>query len=386
MWPGSSGDVITQLGGRYPRLPPFATKVFVKKRSWKLIKEEFVEKVVAARILCPSAEVARGFLVKTEDGSYLTTMVAVENVKEFSGEFEVDAAPTPTAVTRGSTPGSREDRNGYRKVSGTKGRVSWILRQRSTSCRTRSWGRCSWRTADFSPQAVDELLDGLWLSEMMVPNRRSKVFLDHPMLSAHVAGMFRHGGVVGATNLARQRPALTKFLVAAMKAQMPPGTSFTTIALNSNTPMRCHKDSNNRPGEKAFLMGFGNYVGGGLWCHEDNVRQSVAWKQFQGQWLPGRTYNTYHNLVCFDPCRFHQPQQWEGKRITISAYTVNCYDNCSQAHRALLQALGFPLPHDCVRARPEGGEGAYEDVLVSGGTKSLRRPKGALRVLCSGFF
>ena len=58
-----------------------------------------MEKVVAARILCPSAEVARGFLVKTEDGSYLTTMVVVENVKEFSGEFEVDAAPAPTAVS-----------------------------------------------------------------------------------------------------------------------------------------------------------------------------------------------------------------------------------------------------------------------------------------------
>eukprot|EP00439_Symbiodinium_sp_Y106_P045951 s5430_g5.t2 len=86
-------SVATQLGGRYPRLPPFGTKVFVKKRSWKRIKEEFTEKVVAARVLGPSLDVAKGFLVKTEDGSYLTTMVAVENVKEFSGEFEVDAPP-----------------------------------------------------------------------------------------------------------------------------------------------------------------------------------------------------------------------------------------------------------------------------------------------------
>ena len=112
----------------------------------------------------------------------------------------------------------------------------------------------------------------------------------------------------------------------------------------------------------------------------------MTWKQFRGRWLPGRIYHTYHNLVCFDPCRFHQPQQWEGKRITISAYTVNCYDNCSQAHLALLQALGFPLPHDGVRAQPEGGEGACGNVLGSGATKSLRRQKGALRVLCcSGF-
>ena len=66
---------------------------------------------------------------------------------------------------------------------------------------------------DFSPEAVDELLDGLWLSEMSVPNRRGKAFQDYPVVSAHVAGMFRHGGVVGATNLARRRPALTKFFL-----------------------------------------------------------------------------------------------------------------------------------------------------------------------------
>ena len=257
-------DVITQLGGRYPRLPPFATKVFVKKRSWKLIQEEFVEKVAAARILCPSAEVARGFLVKTEDGSYLTTMVVVENVKEFSGEFEVDAAPAPTAV-----PGTRHRVRGKTAMAIARCVESERLCKLDPQIeehllQDEELAEVFLENGDFSPQAVDELLDGLWLSEMTVPNRRSKAFLGHPTVSAHVAGMFRHGGVVGATNLARQRPALTKFLVAAMKAQMPPGTSFTTIALNFNTPMQCHKDSNNRPGEKAFLMGFGNYVGGGL--------------------------------------------------------------------------------------------------------------------------
>ena len=88
---------------------------------------------------------------------------------------------------------------------------------------------------------------------------------------------------------------------------------------------------------------------------------------------------TYHNLVCFDPRRLHQPQPWEGRRITLSAYTVNCDCNCSQANRELLQALGFPLPQVQVRASPEGGGAA-------GGMKSLRRPKGALRALCSTSF
>eukprot|EP00439_Symbiodinium_sp_Y106_P031339 s1882_g3.t1 len=255
-------EVITQLGGRYPRLPPFGTKVFVKKRSWKLLKEEFVEKVVSARILCPSMEVARGFLVRTEDDSYLTTQVAVENVKEVSGEFEVDAPPMP-----GAEPGSRHRIRGKTTMAISKCVEDELLCRLDPQAeehliQDEELAEVFLDRGDFSPEAVDELLDGLWLSEMSVPNRRGKAFQDYPVVSAHVAGMFRHGGVVGATNLARRRPALTKFLVQAMKAQMAPGTTFTTIALNFNNPMQCHRDSNNKPGENAFLMGFGDYVGG----------------------------------------------------------------------------------------------------------------------------
>ena len=104
--------VAEQLGARLPRLPPFGTKVFVRKRSWQMLKEEFVEKVVVGLAsLCPSMDVSRGFLVRTEDGHYLTTMVLVENVKEVSGEFEVDASPAPT-----SEPGARHRVRGKKPI------------------------------------------------------------------------------------------------------------------------------------------------------------------------------------------------------------------------------------------------------------------------------
>ena len=344
-------DVITQLGGRYPRLPPFGTKVFVKKRSWMLLKEEYVEKVVAARILCPSMDVARGFLVRTEDNSYLTTMVAVENVKEVSGEFEVQAEPSV-----GVQPGARHRVRGKTTMAIARCQEDRLCKLDPQAeehlIQDEELAETFLDQGDFSPDAVDDLLTSLWLSEVSVPNRRGKAFQDYATVSAHVAGMFRHGGVVGATNLARQRPALTKFLVEAMKAQMPPGTTFTTLALNFNTPMQCHRDSNNKPGEKAFLMGFGNYVGGQLWCHPE-----VVWNKVQGRWLPGQDHATYHLLVSFDPRCLHQPQPWEGNRITLSAYTVNCDGNCSQINRDLLQALGFPLPQVQVRASPAAAGG-----------------------------
>ena len=97
----AQSDLLRQLGVKQPTLPPFATRVYVKRRSWTARYHEWEEKVVPATILCPSADVSRGFLVKTEEGSYLTTMVAVENVKETTGEFEVPeehAAPALVPV------------------------------------------------------------------------------------------------------------------------------------------------------------------------------------------------------------------------------------------------------------------------------------------------
>ncbi|CAE7943445.1 unnamed protein product, partial [Symbiodinium sp. KB8] len=349
--------VVTQLGGRYPRLPPFGTKVFVKKRTWKMLKEDFVEKVVSARILCPSADVARGFLVKTEEGGYLTTMVAVENVKEVSGEFEVDAAPAPVVQ-----PGARHRIRGKTTMAIAKCAEEKLCKldpqQEEHLIQDEMRAEAFLEAGDFSPAALEELLESLWLADTTVPNRRGKPFENYSKVSAHVTGMFRHGGVVGATTFVRLRPALTKVLVEAMKAQLPAGTTFTTLAVNFNVPMQCHRDSNNRPGEKAYIMGLGNYAGGGLWCHVDATeKDKVVWKKFQGKWLPGRVHNIYHNVVPFDPCQWHQPQVWEGRRIAISAYTVNCVTNCSASNRDLLQALGFLLPQELVRARPEGGGG-----------------------------
>ena len=365
-------EIVTQLGGRLPRLPPFGTKVFVKQRSWRMKKEEFMEKVVAARILCPSMDVARGFLVRADDGTYLTTMVAVENVKEVSGEFEVDAPPRlaaepgvrrrlreKTPVVASLQPG---DDQGRRKVCEEDEKV--LLQDEKLA-------KEFFEAGDFSMTAADELLEGLSLGELYTPNRRPGLYEgDCQKVAVHVFGLYRHGGVVGTTLGARRRPWLARFLSEVVKAHVPPGTTFTTMSLNFNTTMRLHRDGNNQAGEKAYLMGFGSYVGGGLWCHEDAGPASM-WKKFNGKWLSGRAHPTYHQVVQFDPCRLHQPLPWTGRRVTLSAYTVGCVDNCTQQGRDLLQQLGFPLPHTQV-VQPEGGglcmvvaKGGQDEVPVS---------------------
>ena len=129
---------------------------------------------------------------------------------------------------------------------------------------------------DFSWQAVEELLDGLWLSDIVVPNRRKGAFEPSSFISVHVAGMFRHGGVVGATNWVRRRPALTKLLVEAMKRHLPAPATFSTLSLNFNNPMQCHRDSNNQVGEKAYLVGLGSYCGGDLRRADVGFREPLS--------------------------------------------------------------------------------------------------------------
>ncbi|CAE7711414.1 unnamed protein product [Symbiodinium sp. CCMP2592] len=164
-----------------------------------------------------------------------------------------------------------------------------------------------------------------------------------------------------------------------MKNLLPEGTTFTTLSLNFNNTMQCHRDSNNEMGTKAYLVACGAFVGGALWCHDTAVKEDVTWNKVQGRWLPGIARPTYHQLVSFDPHQLHQPLPWEGMRYTITAYTVGCGGNCVSQDRHLLQGLGFPLPPH-VRAGPEGGGSG-----VRGEMKSLRRPKSALRKFCGAF-
>ena len=365
-------EIVTRLGGRLPRLPPFGTKVFVKQRSWRMKKEEFMEKVVAARILCPSMDVARGFLVRTDDGTYLTTMVAVENVKETSGEFEVDGPPRPSGE-----PGVRRRIYGKTPVVASLQEESpddvvskMTVEEEQGLLHDEELARQFLEAGDFSMDAADELLESLSLGQVYAHNRRPGTYEnDTDKVAIHVLGMFRHGGVVGTTLGARRRPFLTQFLTSVVKTHVPPGTTFTTMSLNYNTQLRLHRDGNNQAGAKACLLGFGNYVGGGLWCRDEQAASATMWKKFNGKWLSGQAYPTYHRVVQFDPCRLHQPLPWTGRRISLSAYTVGCVNNCAQEGRDLLQRLGFPLPPSQAFS-PEGG-GVRKVAVVAKENKKL---------------
>ncbi|CAE7234210.1 RE1, partial [Symbiodinium necroappetens] len=250
--------------GMGPEMWGFAMRHYVSKIQQEIVTSSWrrwwLPRFFAPLWMWPGA---RGFLVRADDGTYLTTMVAVENVKEVSGEF------------RGCLQQADDD-HGLRRACGEEEEA--LLQDEKLAKEFSEAG-------DFSMRAADELLEGLRLGDVYTPNRRPGLDEgDCQKVAIHVFGMYRHGGVVGTTLGARRHPLLARFLAEVVKANAPSGTTFTTMSLNFNTTMRLHRDGNNQAGEKAYLMGFGNYVGGSLWCHEDASPSTSMWKKFNGKW------------------------------------------------------------------------------------------------------
>ena len=189
----AQSDLLRQLGIKQPTLPPFATRVYVKKRSWMARYHEWEERVVPATILCPSADVARGFLVKTDEKSYLTSMVAVEHVKEVTDEFEVPeehAAPAHEPVQAPRVRVRGKQRMASLQETAEE-REDELLAQKFLDA------------GDYTPQALEDFVCQLRLRDQTRPLRPKTVTSAVTDAAVHNFGMFRHGGVTGLTTSLR---------------------------------------------------------------------------------------------------------------------------------------------------------------------------------------
>ena len=347
----AQSDLLRQLGVKQPTLPPFATRVYVKRRSWTARYHEWEEKVVPATILCPSADVSRGFLVKTEEGSYLTTMVAVENVKEATGEFEVPEEHAAPALVPVVAPKVRV--RGKQRVAS--------LQETAEEKEDEAMAAKFLEAGNFSVQALEDIVCQLRLRDQTRPLRPKTMVNVVSDAAVHNFGMFRHGGVTGLTSSLRRRPSVVRFINEVLRRILPPEATYTTVSINYNTPLAVHADCHNDLAAKNYVIGCGDYVGGDVWVALDPHEQArfpVAWKQFNGRWLQGQLHPVYHQVASFSPAKPHSPTSWEGFRVSIAAYTVGRHQAASGETHDQLKSAGFPVP-SLVRARPEGGDGNH---------------------------
>ena len=386
----AQSDLLRQLGVKQPVLPPFATRVFVKRRSWTARYQEWEEKVVPATILCPSVDVSRGFLVKTEDGSYLTKMAAVEHVKEITGEFEIPeehAAPAGDPI-----PVPKVRLRGKQRVASAQ--------EMAEEQEDEALAKKFLEAEDFSVQALENLVCQLRLRDQTRPLRPRTMTQATSEAAVHSFGVFRHGGVTGLTSSLKRRPLLVKFVNAVLQRALPKDASYTTFSINYDTPLAVHADYHNDHTTKNYVIGCGDYVGGDVWVAlhpEEEAKFPVAWRQFNGRWLQGQIHPIYHQVAAFSPSRPHSPVAWNGIRVSVAAYTVGRHQAATGEARDHLLTAGFPVPPE-VRAWHEGGDGGGKGLCsvqlstaehVSGGEGPLfsvrRQNKVVESCACKGY-
>ena len=250
----AQADLLQQLGIKQPTLPPFATKVFVKKRSWTNRYQEWEEKVIPATVLCPSVDVARGFLVKTGENTYPTTTVAVEHVEEVSGNF---AAP-PEHAAEGESPKMIP----RRRVTG-KQRIA-ALEMEATINEDETMAQKFLDRGEFGAQALEDFVCQLRLRDQTRP-QRMRTAVDAIPAAVHTFGLFRHGGVLGLTNSLKNRPKVALFINKVLRQLLPKEATYTSVSVNFNTPLVTHSDSTNDLTSQSYVVGVGDYAGGELW-------------------------------------------------------------------------------------------------------------------------
>ena len=87
-----------------------------------------------------------------------------------------------------------------------------------------------------------------------------------------VLGLYAHGGLKGVTRFAQRNADLTRYLNGFVKANHPQGVN---AFLARDTSMPVHRDTQNLMGIPTWIVGLGDFMGGGLWVDSGTSEGSV---------------------------------------------------------------------------------------------------------------
>ncbi|CAE7197343.1 RE2 [Symbiodinium sp. CCMP2592] len=184
-------------------------------------------------------------------------------------------------------------------------------------------------------------------------------------------GMFTHGGIVGVTTKTRECDNVVRYLNAYGKYHLGGAASWSSISLSRDVTTEVHHDYHNYKGTRNFTTSVGQDSGGGLWIEDRSVTENtlsgdVKWRRTStGQWLPGRTYDTHHKFLEFDPFLKHATEPWTGSRWSVTYHTTRNLCKGGPEMLKFLKGCGFPLP----RRQP----------LAASEERATRKPRASTR-------
>ena len=145
-------------------------------------------------------------------------------------------------------------------------------------------------------------------------------------------------------------PIATFYLVKAFK-KLTGINEFTSLLVTEGVGMRIHRDVHNHAGRDNVLLPLlPCEQGGGVWVESDPVDYDVTdeWRQLpRGDWRRGKVRDLRPRVpVYINPRKFHQTEEWEGRRLVIAAYTPRTSRMIQPTYDKLVE-YGFgppPLP------------------------------------------
>ena len=88
-----------------------------------------------------------------------------------------------------------------------------------------------------------------------------------------VGGLWTHGGMTGISSASGDVPNFVSYVNAFMREKTGPQAAWSSFALNKNVATDVHCDHHNLPGSPSYTITFGDFTGGGIWIHDENVEE-----------------------------------------------------------------------------------------------------------------
>ncbi|CAE7403450.1 pol [Symbiodinium sp. CCMP2592] len=156
-----------------------------------------------------------------------------------------------------------------------------------------------------------------------------------------VAGVFRHGGVVGLTNTCRSFPQSVSLAITWAMQQAGSKISdftFCSISLNLNVKTEVHRDVNNDDADN-LVLAVTNFSGGHIWAQSESGSHMLP---VNGSLVPGELYDVAAAPVRFYARkRLHCTMPWTGDRLVLILFSGGDATQLPSLDFEHLKSLGF---------------------------------------------
>ncbi|CAE7228052.1 unnamed protein product [Symbiodinium sp. CCMP2592] len=202
-----------------------------------------------------------------------------------------------------------------------------------------------------------------------------------------VAGVFRHGGVVGLTNTCRSFPQSVSLAITwAMQQAGPQELSdftFCSISLNLNVKTEVHRDVNNDDADN-LVLAVTTFSGGHIWVQSESGGHVLP---VNGSLVPGDLYDVSAAPVRFYARkRLHCTMPWTGDRLVLILFSGGDVAQLPSLDFEHLKSLGFRPSVSTSTANPPLAyvpppAGALEPLLAKVAAKVKGLPLDSLMFL-----